>query len=65
MLTGGFRTVATMERAIAEGELDFVGMARPLTLYPDLANRIFKSDHTSLDITTPKTGIRMLDDSGF
>ena len=42
MLTGGFRTVATMERAIAEGELDVVGMARPFTLYPDLANQIFE-----------------------
>ena len=65
MLTGGFRTVATMERAITEGALDVVGMARPFTLYPDLSNRIFNGDLTRLDIPTPKTGIKLLDDSGF
>ncbi len=65
MLTGGFRTVATMERAIAEGELDVVGMARPFTLYPDLPNRIFDGTLTHLDIPVPKTGIKSLDTSGF
>ena len=65
MLTGGFRTVATMERAIAEGELDVVGIARPFTLYPDLPNRIFNADLTKLEIPTPKTGIKRIDTSGF
>ena len=65
MLTGGFRTVATMERAIADGELDVVGLARPFTLYPDLPNQIFAGKLTSLDIPTPKTGLKMLDSSGF
>ena len=65
MLTGGFRTVATMERAIAEGELDVVGIARPFTLYPDLANRILAGDLSRLDIPSPKTGFQMLDSSGF
>ncbi len=65
MLTGGFRTVATMERAIAEGELDVVGIARPFTLYPDLPNRIFAGDLARLDIPSPKTGLQMLDSSGF
>jgi len=65
MLTGGFRTVAKMERAIAEGELDVVGIARPFTLFPDLPNRIFEGQLSSLEIPTPKTGIKMLDSSGF
>ncbi len=65
MLTGGFRTVATMERALADGELDVVGLARPFTLHPDLANRIFEGSLQRLDIPTPKTGIKALDTSGF
>ena len=65
MLTGGFRTVATMERALEEGELDVIGMARPFSLYPDLAHQIFAGQLTSLDIPTPKTGLNMLDSSGF
>ncbi len=65
MLTGGFRTVATMEKAIADGELDIVGLARPFTLHPDLPNHIFDGSLTRLEIPTPKTGIKALDTSGF
>jgi len=65
MLTGGFRTVATMERAIAEGALDVVGLARPFSLYPDLPNRIFEGKLTHLDVPIPRTGIKMLDVSGL
>ena len=65
MLTGGFRTVATMERAIATGELDIVGIARPFALYPDLPNRIFEGKLDYLDVPVPKTGIKLLDNSGF
>lgn len=36
MLTGGFRTRAAMERALASGAVDVVGMARPLVLEPEL-----------------------------
>ncbi len=65
MLTGGFRTVETMENAIADGELDVVGIARPFTLYPDLVNRIFEGNLTYLDVPIPKSGFKRLDSSGF
>jgi len=65
MLTGGYRTVTAMERAIEQGALDVVGLARPFTLYPDLPNRIFDGTLTHLNIPSPKTGIKMLDKSGF
>jgi len=65
MLTGGFRTVATMERVIADGELDVIGIARPFTLYPDLASQIFEGKLSFLDMPTPKTGLNLLDSSGF
>ncbi len=64
MLTGGFRTVATMERALSEGALDVVGIARPFTLYPDLPNRIFAGELTYLDIPIPQMGLKRLDASG-
>ena len=65
MLTGGFRTVTTMEDAIANGALDVVGLARPFTLYPDLPNQIFKGNLERLDIPNPKTGLKMFDSTGF
>lgn len=65
MLTGGFRTVATMENAIASGALDVVGMARPFTLYPDLANQIFSRTLNVVEVPIPKIGIKTLDKAGF
>jgi len=65
MLTGGFRTVATMESALSEGALDVVGLARPFSLYPDLPNRIFSGELKRIDVPSPKTGLKMFDASGF
>jgi 2,4-dienoyl-CoA reductase-like NADH-dependent reductase (Old Yellow Enzyme family) len=36
MVTGGFRSRAVMEQALASGALDLVGIARPFTHNPDL-----------------------------
>jgi len=65
MLTGGFRTVATMERSIADGELDIIGIARPFVLYPDLPKQIFKGELETIAIQTPKTGLKVIDTNGF
>lgn len=65
MLTGGFRTVAVMEKAIKDGELDVVGIARPFTLYPDLTNQIFAGSLENVEVPDPKTGIKAIDNSGF
>jgi len=65
MLTGGFRTISTMEQSIKEEELDVIGIARPFTLIPDLPNQIFENRLTALDIPTPRTGMKLLDNSGF
>jgi 2,4-dienoyl-CoA reductase-like NADH-dependent reductase (Old Yellow Enzyme family) len=40
MLTGGFRTAAAMNRALASGAVDVIGMARPLIVEPDLPRRL-------------------------
>lgn len=41
---GGMRTKTFMEAAIRDGKTDFVSMARPLLLEPDLANKFMKGD---------------------
>lgn len=39
-VTGGFRTHAAMEDALARGEVDVIGLARPLCTEPDLPARL-------------------------
>ncbi len=45
MLTGGFRTRAGMDEALAKG-VDVVGMARPLIVEPELAARLLSGEAT-------------------
>lgn len=40
MVTGGFRTLAGMQGALASGELDVIGLARPLCIDPDYCNKL-------------------------
>ena len=62
MVTGGFRTQAGMEQALASGATDLVGLARPLAVYPDLPNRMLAGQVDSCDIKPRITGIKMVDD---
>jgi 2,4-dienoyl-CoA reductase-like NADH-dependent reductase (Old Yellow Enzyme family) len=40
MLTGGFRQVASMDRALTKKELDVIGLGRPLCGMPDACNKV-------------------------
>lgn len=40
MVTGGFRTLAGMEAALASDELDVIGLARPMCIDPDYVNKL-------------------------
>lgn len=42
MITGGFRSRKVMESAIEEGEIDLVGLARPLCTQPDLPRQLIE-----------------------
>lgn len=44
MITGGFRTRAAMESAIAEGDCDVIGLGRPLCTEPDLPRRLLAGE---------------------
>ncbi|MFT4299198.1 MAG: NADH:flavin oxidoreductase/NADH oxidase family protein [Aeromicrobium sp.] len=61
MLTGGFRTAAAMEDAVASGGIDLVGLGRPLAVAPDSPAALLDG---SLDevVTQPRrAGITLLD----
>ena len=64
LLTGGFRSVSVMEKALEDGNLDFVGLARPFCLYPNLVNQIFDGSVKIFETPIPKIGIKFLDKLG-
>lgn len=45
MVTGGFRTRAFIEEVVENGEVDLVGMARPLAINPHLCNQILRGEN--------------------
>ncbi|MBO0588014.1 NADH:flavin oxidoreductase/NADH oxidase family protein [Sporosarcina sp. E16_8] len=63
VVTGGFRSQKGMEEAIANGEIDMVGIARPFALVPDLANRIFNGSYETVHAKPIRTGIKQIDKS--
>ena len=49
MITGGFRSREVMESAIANGEVDIVGLARPLCTQPNCSQQLIEQTLNSLD----------------
>ncbi len=65
MLTGGFRTVDTMNKAISNGELDFVGLGRPFCVFPDVAKDLLSDAMTDCTVPDLLTGVDKIDMSGM
>jgi 2,4-dienoyl-CoA reductase-like NADH-dependent reductase (Old Yellow Enzyme family) len=61
MLTGGFRTRAGMERALAGGAVDVVGLARPLAVEPDLSRGLLDGTRDAALPVRLRTGVAHLD----
>jgi 2,4-dienoyl-CoA reductase-like NADH-dependent reductase (Old Yellow Enzyme family) len=61
MLTGGFRTPAVMEQAVASGAVDVVGLARPLAMEPDLPRRVLAGDAKPAIEGRDRVGVALLD----
>ena len=56
MLTGGFRTRAEVDLALASGVCDMVGVGRPLAVDPALAGRFVRGATDTLDRPGPRLG---------
>jgi 2,4-dienoyl-CoA reductase-like NADH-dependent reductase (Old Yellow Enzyme family) len=48
MVTGGFRSVSSMEQALEKDGVDVIGLGRPLVIDPDGANKILSGEVTRL-----------------
>ncbi len=56
MLTGGFRTRAEVERALATDVCAMIGVGRPLAVRPELAGRFVRGELDVLERPAPRLG---------
>ncbi|PJB79941.1 MAG: NADH oxidase [Acidobacteria bacterium CG_4_9_14_3_um_filter_49_7] len=61
VITGGFRTGRGMARAVDEGLVDMVGLARPMAVDPDLPEKILSGNEYTSSVKPLSTGIRTID----
>lgn len=61
LLTGGFRTRTVMEEALLNDELDFIGLARPFSINPDLPKQLIAGTIDKLDSEDLTTGVKFID----
>ena len=61
MVTGGFRTREGIEEAVASGDTDLVGLARPLVLVPDLPHQLQAGTLQPVQVPHFSTGWHQLD----
>tara|TARA_R110000787_G_scaffold130525_3_gene242483 strand:- start:6724 stop:7962 length:1239 start_codon:yes stop_codon:yes gene_type:complete len=61
MVTGGFRTHAGMQEALASGALDLCGIARLLAIEPDVSMRLLNGEDPQQRVRPIKTGIAPVD----
>ncbi len=64
-VTGGFRSGAAMADAIQSGAVDFVGLARPLAVYPDFPNELLTPGEASVSLAKRTTGVKAIDRMGM
>ncbi|WP_151448663.1 NADH:flavin oxidoreductase/NADH oxidase family protein [Lacisediminimonas profundi] len=62
MVTGGFRTLAAMESALAADEVDVIGLGRPLLVEPDAPRRLLAGVTHALP--SPELTLQLEDGAG-
>ncbi len=65
MVTGGFRTAAGMNAALASGALDVVGLARLLAIDPDAPKALLQGRDSAQRVRPISTGLKALDRLGI
>ena len=63
LLTGGMRSRAVMDQALASGAVDMIGLARPMTFEPDLPARLLDGSLTVAPAVKIRSRVRILDDA--
>ncbi|MFK8012501.1 MAG: NADH:flavin oxidoreductase/NADH oxidase family protein [Marinicellaceae bacterium] len=61
VVTGGFRTAQGMLEAIQSQACDFIGLARPLAVDPDLPNKVINNSEYELKLRNLSTGVKAID----
>ena len=61
MVTGGFRTGDFMNESIASGDIDMVGLGRPLCINPDLSKQLMKGEEIQSQVKPLSSGIHFID----
>jgi 2,4-dienoyl-CoA reductase-like NADH-dependent reductase (Old Yellow Enzyme family) len=57
-VTGGFRSAAAMEAAVASGDCDIVGLGRPTCLLPEAPRAILEEGLATLPTSNVRAGLR-------
>lgn len=65
MVTGGFRSAAGMEGALASGALDIVGLARLLAIDPEAPAALLQGRDSAQQVRAIKTGLKAVDRMGI
>ena len=61
VVTGGFRSGRAMNDAQASGATDMIGLARPLAVQPDMANKLLPDQGYRPELKKLTTGVKALD----
>lgn len=61
IVTGGIRSINAMNTLLNDNTTDFIGIARPLTIDPNIPNKIKQGTYTIVETTRVSTGVKRLD----
>ena len=61
VVTGGIRSINAMNTLLNYNTTDFIGIARPLTIDPNIPNKIKQGTYTIVETTRVSTGVKKLD----
>ena len=61
VVTGGIRSINVMNTLLNDNTTDFIGIARPLAIDPNIPNKIKQGTYTIVETTRVSTGVKKLD----
>ena len=61
VVTGGFRSASAMQAALDSDACDMIGLARPLAVSPNVANKLLEDESYRIELQRPTTGVKAVD----